>query len=69
MAMMHTKLIRMKWGMLWNILQDAGVRQGQVGGLDVLHYVRGMVHDGHDTQQINQDEVENVLYHTTGGCS
>jgi hypothetical protein len=21
MAMMHTKLIRMKWGMFWNILQ------------------------------------------------
>jgi hypothetical protein len=29
-AMMHTKLIRMKWGMFWNKLQVAGVDQGQV---------------------------------------
>jgi hypothetical protein len=30
MSVMHTKLIRMKWGMFWNILQVTGVHQGQV---------------------------------------
>jgi hypothetical protein len=28
MSMMHTKLIRMKLGMFWNILQVTGVHQG-----------------------------------------
>jgi hypothetical protein len=30
MATMHSKLIKMKWVMFWNILQVAGVDQGQV---------------------------------------
>jgi hypothetical protein len=35
MAMMHTKLIRMKWVMFFFILQVAGVAQGQVSALVV----------------------------------
>jgi hypothetical protein len=42
MAMMHIKLIRMKCGMLWNILKIAGVHQVQVKG---LHQVHGVVQD------------------------
>jgi hypothetical protein len=53
MAMMHTKLIRMKWGMFWNILQVTGVDQGQVRGAGVLHQVHGMVQDDHDAHQTN----------------
>jgi hypothetical protein len=48
---MHTKLIRIKWEMFCIILQVAGVDQGQVGGLGVLHQVHGMVQDGHDAHQ------------------
>jgi hypothetical protein len=49
MAMIHTKLITMKWGMFWNILQVAGFDQGQVGDPSVLHQVHGVVWDGYDT--------------------
>jgi hypothetical protein len=51
MAMMHTKLIRIKWETFSNTLQVAGVDQGQVGGPGVLHQVHGMVQDGHDAHQ------------------
>jgi hypothetical protein len=64
--MMHTKLIRMSCGMFWNILQVAGVDQGQVGGLGVLRQVHGIVQDCHHVHQTDQDEVRNVLEHTTG---
>jgi hypothetical protein len=65
-AMMYTKLIRIKWGMFWNILQVAGVHQGQVGGPGELHKVHGIVQDCHDLYQTDQDEVGNVLAHTKG---
>jgi hypothetical protein len=42
-AMMHTKLVRMKWGMFWNILHASGVDQGQVGEPGVLHQVHWVV--------------------------
>ena len=44
---MHTKLIRMKWEMVWDILQVAGVVQGQVGGPGVPLQVHGIVLIGH----------------------
>jgi hypothetical protein len=52
--------------MFWNILQVAGVHQGQVGGPGELHKVHGIVQDGHDLYQTDQDEVGNVLAHTKG---
>jgi hypothetical protein len=36
MAMVHTKLIRMKWGMFLHTLQVAGIHQEQVRGPGVL---------------------------------
>jgi hypothetical protein len=61
-AMMHTKLIRMKWGMFWNILNVAEIDQGQVRGPGVLHQVHEVVQDG----QSDQDEMGNVQEYTTG---
>jgi hypothetical protein len=52
--------------MFWNILQVAGVDRGQVGGPGALCEEHGMVQDGHDAHQTDQDEVGNVLEHTTG---
>jgi hypothetical protein len=49
--MMHIKLIKMKWGMFWNILQVTGVDKGQVGVPGVLHHVHRMVQDVHDAHQ------------------
>jgi hypothetical protein len=59
MAMMHTKLIKMKWGMFWNIPQVAGDHQGQVRRPGVLPQVHGVVQDGYDT---HQTKVENEAY-------
>jgi hypothetical protein len=42
---------------------------GQVGGPGALHQVHGMVQDEHDAHQTDQDEVGNVLEHTTGSWS
>jgi hypothetical protein len=56
-------------GMFWNILQVAGVDQGQAGGPSVLHQVHGMVKYGYDAHQTDQDEVENVPEHTAGCLS
>ena len=67
--MMHTKLIRMKWEMVWDILQVAGVDQGQVSGPGVPLQVHGDVQDGHDAHQTDQDEVGNGLRYTTGRWS
>jgi hypothetical protein len=67
--MMHTKLIRTEWGMFWNMLQVAGVHQGQFGGPGELHKVHGIVQDSHDVPQTDQDKVGNVLEHTTGRWS
>jgi hypothetical protein len=67
--MIHTKLIRMKCNMFWNILQVAGADQGQVRGLCVLHQVHEIVQDGHDAHQTDQDEVGNALEHTSGRWS
>ena len=67
--MMHTKLIRMKWEMVWDILQVAGVDQGQVGGPGVPLQVHEVVQDGHDAHQTDQDEVGNVLGYTPGRWS
>jgi hypothetical protein len=61
---MHTKLIRMKWERFWNLLQFAGVDKGQVRGPGVLLQEHGMVQDGHDAHQTDQDEVGNVLEQT-----
>jgi hypothetical protein len=63
MAMMHIKLIRIKWRMFCNMLQVAGVDQGQIGGPDELHQVHKVVQDGHDAHQTDQDEVGNFLEH------
>jgi hypothetical protein len=46
MSVMHTKLIRRKCGIFWNVLQVAGVHQGQVREPGVLHQVHGVVQDG-----------------------
>jgi hypothetical protein len=62
MAMMHTNLIRIKWRMFWNIIQVAGVDQGQVGEPGLIHQVHGVVQDGHDAHQSDQDKVENEAY-------
>ena len=55
--------------MVWYILPATGVDQGQVGGPGVPLQVHGIVQDGHDTQQTDQDEVGNGLGHTTGRWS
>jgi putative heme iron utilization protein len=41
MTMIHTKLIKMKWGMFKNILQIAGVDQEQVGETPAVHQTHG----------------------------
>jgi hypothetical protein len=63
---MYTKLIRMKWGMFWNIQKVAGADQGQVAIPGIPHQVHGIVQDGHDAQQTNQDVEGNFLEHTKG---
>jgi hypothetical protein len=60
-AILHTKLIRMKKGMFWNILQIAWVDQGPVRGPSVLHQVLGVVQDGYDEHQTDRDNVESFF--------
>ena len=55
--------------MVWDILQVAGVDQGQVGGPGEPLQVHGVVQDGHDAHQTDQDEVGNGLVYTTGHWS
>ena len=41
--------------MFWNMIQVAGVDQGQVGGPGVPLQVHGVVQDGNDAHQTDQD--------------
>ena len=67
--MMHTKLIRMKWEMVWDKLKVDGVDQGQVCGPGVPLQVYEVVQDDHDAHQTDRDEVGNVLGYTPGRWS
>jgi hypothetical protein len=66
MAMMHTKLIKIKNGVFWDILQAAGVDQGQVNRPGVPLQVHGAAPNGHDAHETDQDKVGSVLGHNTG---
>jgi hypothetical protein len=61
MLMMHTKLIRMKWEVLWDMMQVNGVDQEYICGPGVPLQIQWVVQDAHYVHQTDQAEVESVM--------